>query len=114
MVLETPPSDRRQQMGRRTTKESYHRTAAALRDRFDELVDATVEASLARVPEYARAGGDDFRRAYRAATQQALTGFLDILDGRDTGTGWRQAYQAIGAGEFRHGRSLEALQAGIR
>ncbi|HKT04419.1 MAG TPA: helix-turn-helix domain-containing protein [Rugosimonospora sp.] len=72
-----------------------------------------VGASLSRIPEYARAG-DDFRRAHRAGTEHALRGFLDILEGRTDRVAWRAAYRAIGAGEYRAGRSLQALHASIR
>ena len=50
----------------------------------------------------------------RAGVEQALLRFLDILERRGGDTSWRETYQAIGAGEMREGRSLDALQAAIR
>ncbi|HKT01956.1 MAG TPA: hypothetical protein VJT31_20715, partial [Rugosimonospora sp.] len=96
-----------------TVSESVQRTARDLRARIDELTGVAVDAGMARIPLYA-GGGEDFGRAYRAGTEQALRGFLDFLEGRTTGTSWREAYRAIGAREHRAGRSLESLHAAIR
>jgi len=94
-------------------EQHIRRTAKDLRARIDELGGIVLDAALSRIPEYARAG-DDFFRAYRSATEQALRGFLDILEGHTSGTTWREAYRAIGASEYRAGRSLDALHTSIR
>ena len=90
-----------------------HRAAANLRADIDELVEDTMQAIGAGIPEYARPADETYRRTLRAGVEQALHGFLGILEKRDETT-WRDAYRAIGVGEMREGRSLDALQAAIR
>ncbi len=91
------------------------RAALNLRRNIGPLAEETVRAIQARIPEYARAADPNHTRTLRAGVEQALRGFLDILEERGTGgTGWREVYRAIGAGEMREGRSLDALQAAIR
>ena len=87
--------------------------AANLRKDIDELSRATMHAIEAGIPEYARPADETYRRTLRTAVEQALHGFLGILEKRDD-TAWRDVYRAIGAGEMREGRSLDALQAAIR
>ena len=87
--------------------------ATNLRRDIDELVEATMTAIEQTIPEYARPADENYRRTIRAGIEQALHGFLGILEKRDD-TPWRDVYRAIGAGEMREGRSLDALQAAIR
>src|SRR3954452_5196428 len=87
--------------------------ATNLRRDIDEFVEATMHAIEQTIPEYARPADETYRRTIRAGIEQALHGFLGILEKRDD-TPWRDLYRAIGAGEMREGRSLDALQAAIR
>src|ERR1044072_6163192 len=90
-----------------------HRCAANLRADIGELAEETMRTIEHSIPEYARPADETYRRPLRAGVEQALYGFLGILERRDD-TAWRDVYRAIGAGEMREGRSLDALQAAIR
>ncbi|GIE97630.1 helix-turn-helix domain-containing protein [Paractinoplanes rishiriensis] len=90
-----------------------HRAAANLRADIDALTEATMGAIEAGIPEYARPADENYRRTIRAGVEQALQGFLNVME-RRADTAWRDVYRAIGAGEMREGRSLDALQAAIR
>jgi hypothetical protein len=89
------------------------RAAATLRADIDKVAEDTMDAISASIPEYARPADETYRRTLRAGVEQALYGFLGILEKRDDTT-WRDVYRAIGVGEMREGRSLDALQAAIR
>ncbi|MDI6105198.1 helix-turn-helix domain-containing protein [Actinoplanes sp. NEAU-A12] len=89
------------------------RCAANLRADIDMVVADTVRAVESGIPEYARPADEAYHRTLHAGVEQALHGFLGILERRDDTT-WRDVYRAIGAGEMREGRSLDALQAAIR
>ena len=90
-----------------------HRCAQNLRADIDELAEDTMRTIEASIAEYARPADETYERTIRAGVEQALYGFLSILERRDDTT-WRDVYRAIGAGEMREGRSLDALQAAIR
>jgi len=90
-----------------------HRAAANLRGDIHNLADETLQAIEAGIPEYARPADGTYQRTLRAGVEQALYGFLGILEKRDGGS-WRDVYRSIGAGEMREGRSLDALQSAIR
>jgi PucR C-terminal helix-turn-helix domain len=91
------------------------RAAGYLRARMDVLTAETTAEIIDRVPEFARPADEVYTRTVVLAVQQGLLHFADTLDGRDRGgAGWRQVYQAIGAGELREGRPLDALHAAIR
>ena len=90
-----------------------HRCATNLRADLDKVAEDTMRAIEAGIPEYARPADETYRRTLRAGVEQALHGFLGILEQRDATT-WRDVYRAIGVGEMREGRSLDALQAAIR
>ena len=89
--------------------------AANLRADLGELGNETMRAIQTQIPEYARPSDENYRRTVRAGVEQALRSFLDILEQHPgNGSDWRAVYRAIGAGEAREGRSLDALQAAIR
>src|SRR5690348_12740141 len=89
--------------------------ARNLRDHVTALAEETTRAIQDRIPEYGRIADEGFTRTLRIAVEQALRGFLDILEQRADGdAGWRETYRAIGAGEMREGRSLDAVQTAIR
>jgi hypothetical protein len=91
------------------------RAAVRFRAEIGDLADEIMREIQGRIPEFARAADEYHHHAVRTAVEHALRRFLDILERRDTdNTDWREAYRAIGAGEMREGRSLDALQAAIR
>ncbi|WP_051808877.1 helix-turn-helix domain-containing protein [Actinoplanes subtropicus] len=89
------------------------RAAEAFRLVAPGLTEETISAVEAAIPEYARAADETYRRTLRTGVERALAGFLGILEGRDD-TSWRESFRAIGAGEVREGRDLDALQQAIR
>jgi PucR-like helix-turn-helix protein len=94
---------------------TLQRAAVQFRADIGELAEETMLEIQAKIPEFARPANDDHNHAVRAGVEHALRRFLDILERRGTdNTDWRDAYRAIGAGEMREGRSLDALQAAIR
>jgi len=94
---------------------TLQRAAAQFRAEIGELAEETMLEIQAKIPEFARPANDDHNHAVRAGVEHALRRFLDILERRGTdNTDWRDAYRAIGAGEMREGRSLDALQSAIR
>jgi hypothetical protein len=83
-----------------------------------ELPAATEEilATIAReVPEYARPLEGGFGVGIRTGTSEALRQFVDLIrdpeSGREAG---RDVYVGLGRGEFREGRTLDALQSAYR
>jgi len=83
-----------------------------------ELAVATEEilATIAReVPEYARPLEGSFGRGIRTGVGEALSRFVALIRdpeaGRETS---REVYVALGRGELRQGRALDALQAAYR
>src|SRR6185437_6910981 len=75
------------------------------------LVDEVIAAVGAAVPEYEGQLDANVRRG----VQQGLEGFLQLVAGDDTvRLPGREVYVAFGRGEWRAGRSLEALLAAYR
>ena len=86
-----------------------------IRTHITELARETMSEIQTRIPEYSRPLDETYTRTVRLGVEQALWHFLDILD--DLGSpddAWRDIFRAIGAGEMREGRSLDALHAAIR
>jgi hypothetical protein len=81
----------------------------ALRPELPALADEIVEAIRREVPEYARPLRGDFGRGIRAGVEEALAQF-----GSPAGETRAQVYRALGRGELREGRSLDALQSAYR
>jgi len=97
----------------------WHFLPAELADAIEpELPAATEEIleTIAReVPEYARPLEGGFGVAIRTGTSEALRQFVALL--RDPGSGreaGRDVYVGLGRGEFREGRTLDALQSAYR
>jgi PucR C-terminal helix-turn-helix domain len=95
-------------------------TLQALRDRLPDVATHTVEAVTAEVPGYAGALSGSMGENIEAAVQMALAGFLKLAGGaRDAdpstplGPTLDGAY-ALGRGEARSGRSMDALLAAYR
>ena len=87
-----------------------------MRPHLARIVDEVVSSIPRDVPSYARPLEGSFGQGVRRGVQVALSRFLDLpgtshpaLSGRD-----RDVYQALGRGELRQGRTLEALLAAYR
>jgi len=90
-------------------------TAELVRSHITEIATEMALAIQSGVPEYARPHDETYTRTVRRGVEQALTRFADLLDQRNNrDETWREVYCAIGAGEVREGRSLDALHAAIR
>jgi hypothetical protein len=89
--------------------------ADALRPELPRLADDIIAAISAEVPDYARPMEGRFGEVTRFGVEVALTRFIDLLVGEvhdDAST--RETYVKLGRGEFRAGRSLDALLAAYR
>src|ERR1700754_2422897 len=85
--------------------------ADALRPVLPRLADDIIAAIAAEVPVYARPMEGVFGRGVRLGVEVALSRFVDNLAGEPRA---RETYRRLGAGEFRAGRSLDALLAAYR
>ena len=94
--------------------------AAALRARLADIAAETVAAVIQEVPSYAGALVGDLRANITGAVEIALGGFLRLATrsaGTDPGTPLTPALEAayaLGRGEARSGRSMDALLAAYR
>src|SRR4051812_48596547 len=89
--------------------------ADALRATLPDLADDIIAAIAAEVADYRRAMEGRFARGVRFGVEVALSRFVDVLAGESPGdAGPRDTYVQLGAGEYRAGRSLDALLAAYR
>jgi hypothetical protein len=89
--------------------------AAALRPCLPELAQDIIAAIGRDVPDYARPLEGPFGRALRVGVQRALARFVDAIEDPGAGDGGaREIYVALGRGEMRAGRSLDALLSAYR
>src|SRR5919198_3161388 len=89
--------------------------AAALRPALPELAQEIIAAIGRDVPDYARPLEGPFGRALRIGVQRALARFVDAIeDPTSDDGGAREIYVALGRGEMRAGRSLDALLSAYR
>ena len=84
-----------------------------LRPGLPALADEILAAIAGAVPEYDRPMRGDFGRGIRTGVEQALSEFVDLL-GEPGAAPHGGVYRALGRGEHREGRSLDALQAAYR
>jgi hypothetical protein len=90
-------------------------TAAALRPELPGLADEIIAAISESVPEYARDLEGPFGQALRVGVGEALRQFVEMVEHPGTGRGpGRDVYVALGRGEVRAGRGLDALLAAYR
>lgn len=93
--------------------------AEAMRAELSNVADRVISAVIADVPSYANAWAGPMGETIRSAVHFALGGFLNLATRRRTDPGTPQlpamegAY-ALGRGEARSGRSMEALLAAYR
>jgi hypothetical protein len=84
-----------------------------LRPTLDETASEMIQAVVSSVPAYARPIEGDFGFGIVAGVQAALSHFLaEIEEGGPVGR--RDVYRALGQGEMRSGRSLDALLTAYR
>src|SRR3954467_9298012 len=89
--------------------------ADALRATLPDLANDIIAAIAAEVPGYARAMEGRFGQVVRFGVEVALNRFVDLLAGAPPDDpGSRDTYLRLGAGEYRAGRSLDALLAAYR
>ncbi|WP_448616817.1 PucR family transcriptional regulator [Modestobacter sp. URMC 112] len=94
--------------------------AAAIRAGLPTIAERTVAAIVVEVPSYTDAFGGEMGRAIENAVQLALGGFLELATSggdADAGTPIDPALDgayALGRGEARGGRSMDALLAAYR
>src|SRR4051794_4288231 len=89
--------------------------ADVLRPVLPGLAEETIEAIAREVPDYARAMEGAFGRAVRGGVVVAFNRFVDLVVEGDADLGGaRETYVELGRGEFRAGRSLDALLAAYR
>ncbi|MEK6230107.1 MAG: helix-turn-helix domain-containing protein, partial [Actinomycetota bacterium] len=89
--------------------------AAALRPELPGLADEIIAAISESVPEYARDLEGPFGQALRVGVAEALRQFVEMVEHPGTGRGpGRDVYVALGRGEVRAGRGLDALLAAYR
>jgi hypothetical protein len=89
--------------------------ATVLRPELPGLADEIIEAISREVPDYARPLEGPFGRGLREGVEEALRQFMDLIEGpsAERGSG-REVYVNLGRGEWRAGRSLDALLAAYR
>ncbi|HEX8122917.1 MAG TPA: helix-turn-helix domain-containing protein [Solirubrobacteraceae bacterium] len=79
------------------------------------LVEEVLDAVRAGVPAYAAPLEGTFGRTVRVGVEQALGGFVELIEsGSDVEVPGREVYVALGRGEVRQGRELDALLAAYR
>src|SRR5918911_4998296 len=90
--------------------------ARLLRPLLPQLALRIIKAVSDEVPQYSRPLEGEFGRAVRTGTERALARFVEVVENptlADDPT-WRHVYLELGRGEFREGRSLDALLAAYR
>jgi hypothetical protein len=103
----------------RLAAEPWRRLPAAVADLIEPELDATTEEILVaigrQVPDYARPLEGTFGRDVRRGVSEALAQFVALIRDPDAGREQgRGVYRALGRGELRAGRTLDALQSAYR
>ncbi|MEA2167762.1 MAG: hypothetical protein QOF76_1062 [Solirubrobacteraceae bacterium] len=89
--------------------------AGVLRPVLGEIADEIIVAIRREVDDYRRPLTGDFGRNVRLGVEFALGRFLELFgDAEREPTGNRAVYVQLGRGEFRQGRSLDALLSAYR
>src|SRR3954471_16494292 len=101
------------------TAEPWRALPAEIADVLEPELDATTDeilATIAReVPDYARPLEGSFGRGVRTGVTEALRQFIGVIRSPSGGRGpGREVYVALGSGELRQGRTLDALQSANR
>ncbi len=88
--------------------------AAALRPALPGLTEAIIAAIAESIPEYKRPIEGSFGRGLRVGVEEALERFVRLIEEPALRVEETPVYRALGRGEMRAGRSLDALQAAYR
>src|SRR5919107_6323391 len=102
-----------------TKNEPWRALPASVADVIEPELDAITDEILAtialEVPEYARPLEGSFGRGVRTGVTEALRQFVDLIRSPSGARGpGREGYVALGRGELRQGRTLDALQSAYR
>jgi hypothetical protein len=87
--------------------------ADVLRPELPGMTDEIIDAVRAGVPAYARPIEGSFGAGLRVGVEAALAQFIEEVGGAPQ-SGYREVYWQLGRGEWRSGRSLEALLGAYR
>jgi hypothetical protein len=106
-------------MTRTVDSEPWRGLPAEIADLIEPELDATADAILVaiarEVPDYARPLEGAFGRGVRTGVTEALRQFADLIRSPSGARGpGREVYVALGRGELRQGRTLDALQSAYR
>jgi hypothetical protein len=109
----THPSDKN------LSREPWRALTAEIADVIEPELEATTDeilATIAReVPDYARPLEGSFGRGVRTGVTEALRQFVELIRSPSGARGpGREVYVALGSGELRQGRTLDALQSAYR
>ena len=86
-----------------------------LEPELDAVTDEILATIAREVPDYARPLEGTFGRGVRTGVTEALRQFVALIRSPSGGRGpGREVYMALGAGELRQGRTLDALQSAYR
>ncbi|MEZ0093961.1 helix-turn-helix domain-containing protein [Streptacidiphilus sp. EB129] len=89
--------------------------AALIRAENVRLAPEVVREIRRQIPEYARPLGGSFGSAIQQGTARSLAQFAELIaDDRANPEESLRVYRSLGRGEWREGRSLDALQAAYR
>ncbi len=88
--------------------------AAVLRPALPGLTEAIIAAIAASIPEYKRPIEGAFGQGLRLGVEEALERFVRLIEEPGLRVAESPVYRALGRGEMRAGRSLDALQAAYR
>ena len=106
-------------MTKTSPAEPWRALPPEIADVIEPELDATTDeilATIAReVPDYARPLEGSFGRGVRTGVTEALRQFVDLIRSPSGARGpGREVYVALGGGELREGRTLDALQSAYR
>src|SRR5919108_52215 len=106
-------------MTKQAQTDPWRALPAELADAIEPELPAATEEILAtiaeQVPEYARPLEGGFGVAIRTGVSEALRQFVALIRDPDAGREpGRDVYVGLGRGEFREGRTLDALQSAYR
>jgi len=88
--------------------------ASVLRPALPGLSEAIIAAIAASIPEYKRPIDGAFGQGLRLGVEEALERFVRLIEEPGRRLEESRVYRALGRGEMRAGRSLDALQAAYR
>jgi hypothetical protein len=104
---------------KKLSREPWRSLPPEIADVIEPELEATTDeilATIAReVPDYARPLEGSFGRGVRTGVTEALRQFVELIRSPSGARGpGREVYVALGSGELRQGRTLDALQSAYR